>query len=247
MKIVKKKNDKYQIELEDGTKIETYSDVILNNNILYKKELNNNELNKIEKETNYYNSYNKVLKFTLKKIRSIKETKEYIIKQNINDGEKIINELKQINMLNDEMFSKSFVNDHFYLTKEGPLKIYSELLKHDIKEQTINESLNIISQDQIKEKVTKYITKKISSNTKYSNKILREKILNELICLGYNKELIVTTFNNYKNDDIDIVKKEYDKLYKKYSKKYTGYELKYHIKQAMYQKGLDIEKIQELD
>lgn len=245
MKITKKKNDKYSIELEDGTKFETYSDVILNNNLLYKKDLDNKTLSKISRENEYYDNYNKVLKFVLKKVRSVKETNEYIAKQNIECGNKIVEDLKQINLLNDSIFAKSFVNDHFYLTKEGPYKIYDELLKHEIDEAIIKSSLEIITEEQIKEKVTKYIEKKVLANNKFSNKILKGKVLNELYNLGYDKELILNILNNYNIDDSNIVKKEYDKLYKKYSKKYKDNELYYKIKQALYQKGLNIDKIKE--
>lgn len=247
MKITKKRNDKYTIELNDGTKFETYSEVILKNNLLYKKELDNKLLSKISKENEYYDSYDKVLKFVLKKVRSIKETNEYIIKQNLIYGEKIIKDLKERKLLNDEMFAKSFVNDRFYLSKDGPYKIYNELIKYDIDETIIKKCLDKITEEEIKEKITKYIAKKISNNSKYSNRILKEKVLNELYNLGYEKDLILRIFDNYKIDDTNIVKKEYDKLYNKYSKKYNDKELYYKIKQAMYQKGLNIDKIKESD
>ena len=44
----------------------------------------------------------------------------------------------------------------------------------------------------------------------------------------------------FDNND-DIAKKEYDKLYRKYSRKYSGKELEYKIKEKLYQKGLNYE------
>ena len=43
-------------------------------------------------------------------------------------------------------------------------------------------------------------------------------------------------------NDSNIAKKEYDKLYKKYSRKYSGDELKYKIREKMYLKGLVYEE-----
>ena len=57
MKVKKLKNGKFTIETKDN-KVVTYEDVILKNNILYKNELNDNDLKKIEQDNLYYNIYN---------------------------------------------------------------------------------------------------------------------------------------------------------------------------------------------
>ena len=50
--------------------------------------------------------------------------------------------------------------------------------------------------------------------------------------------------SNYQfGNDIELAKKEYDKLYKKLSRKYSGEELKYKIKEKLYQKGLKYEEV----
>ena len=79
-KIQKLKNNKYKIKLDSGDIINTYDDVILNNSLLFNKEIDLELLNKINNETLYYDCYNKTLKFIDKKLRSEKEVKEYLKK-----------------------------------------------------------------------------------------------------------------------------------------------------------------------
>ena len=73
---IKKQNNKYKIKLEDNITIETYDEVIIKNNILYKKEIDEELKNKIEEENKYYETYNEIVKLINKKLRSEKEIKK---------------------------------------------------------------------------------------------------------------------------------------------------------------------------
>ena len=60
---------------------------------------------------------------------------------------------------------------------------------------------------------------------------------------GYEYSVICKLIDNYDfSNDVDLSKKEYEKLYKKYSSKYKGLELENIIKKKMYMKGLSYEK-----
>lgn len=57
----------------------------------------------------------------------------------------------------------------------------------------------------------KYISKKINTNHNSSIKMLKMKIINDLVNLGYDKEDILPIINKYEIDDREIYKKEYEK------------------------------------
>ena len=92
--IKKLKSGKYKIQLDD-TKITTYDDVIINNNLLYKKNIDNKLLENINIETSYYDIYNKVIKYISIKLRSKKEILEYLNKNKVEETDinKIIKDL----------------------------------------------------------------------------------------------------------------------------------------------------------
>ena len=96
-KIQKLKNNKYNLII-DGEKIITYDNVILDNNLLYKKVIDKDLYNKIIEDTNFYDVYNVVVKYIMKKRRSEKEIKEYLKKYNLESNKKdiIISKLKSI-------------------------------------------------------------------------------------------------------------------------------------------------------
>ena len=60
--IKKLKSGKYKIDLENGTSISLYDEVILKYNLLYHKEIDLSLLNELDQDNLFYTLYNKVLK-----------------------------------------------------------------------------------------------------------------------------------------------------------------------------------------
>lgn len=243
-KIEKLKNNKYKLII-DGENINTFDHVILDNNLLYKKQIDEELYNKIIEDTNFYNVYNVVVKYILKKRRSEKEINEYLKKYNLENNKRdiIISKLKSINLIDDIGFCKAYINDNVYLSKKGINKIKNELLNHNIPLNVIEQELNNIDDDMFEEKLNKLIIKKINANHKYSNAFLKQKILNEMMNLGYKKEEILKIINNNINTDNNILEKEFEKTYIKLSKKYNDLELYKNIKTKLLYKGFNIDDI----
>lgn len=244
---IKKQNNKYKIKLENEV-IETYDEIIIKNNILYKKEIDDNLKKIIEEENKYYETYNEIVKFINKKIRSEKEIKDIMNKKQIDDAnqEKITKKLKELNLINDNIYAKAFIHDRIQFSNDGINKIKKELINNEIDETIIDEELDKIDKEELKEKLKKLINKKLNTNTKYSTKLIKQKILNNLINLGYNREDINEILDKKAMNNNEILKKEYEKLFNKYNKKYEEEKLKYIIKQKLYQKGFQIEEINEI-
>lgn len=246
-KIDKLKNNKYKLTIDDEILI-TFDNVILDNNLLYKKEIDKELYEKIIKDTEYYNIYNKTIKYILKKRRSEKEIRGYLLKLNLDNENinKIVLKLKNINLINDIEYCKAFINDKVYLSKNGINKIKGELLEQDIPIEIIEQQLNSIDVDIFNNRLEKMIIKRINSNKKYSNYQLKQKIINEMINLGYNKEVILSIVDNNIASDLNIIEKEFDKTYNKLIKKYEEKEIFIKIKQKLLYKGFNIDDINNL-
>lgn len=251
MKIMKiqKKNNKYKIILEDNNIIETYDEVIIKENILYKKEITVELKDKIEKENKNYEIYNNILKYIKTKLRSEYEIREYIKKNEIDKitEENLINKLKDSKLIDDKTYTYAYIHDRMKFSNDGPYKIKKELLKNKIEENIIVEELNKIDKEEIYEKLKKQILKKLSANTKYSNNMIKQKLINYFVLQGYEKQMIIEILENNLISNTNILKKEYDKLYNKYKNKYDEYELKRVIKQKLYQKGFSIDEINNIN
>ena len=246
-KIVKMKDNKYKIYINNEY-IVTYDNVILENDLLYKKNIDTKLYKKILIDTNYYNIYNNIVKLILKRKRSEKEVKLYLKKYEIEENtmQKIINKLKEIKLIDDVEFCKSYINDKLYLSKSGINKIKNELLDHNIELNIIEEKLNNVDISVLDNRLEKLVIKKINNNKKYSNYLLKQKILNEMINLGYEKNKILQVLEANLTNDISVLNKEFEKNYTKLEKKYNGVELITKLKQKLLQKGFNIDDINKL-
>lgn len=247
-KIKKISSTKYKIDFEDAESIITYDNVILENNILLKKEIDSDTYIRINNQNSYYEIYNKAVKYIVTKLRSEKEIREYLKKYT--EETELINknviQLKQEGLLNDERYIKAFVEDKVNLTTWGPYKIERELEKLDMNPDLVKETITKYDSKIFEEKIQKIVSKKEKMNKKDSIYILRQKLERDLFDLGYSKEMIKEHISSISIDETEIIKKEIEKLYRKLSIKYSNQNLYYQLKQKLLQKGFSLDSINEV-
>lgn len=199
IKYKKENNGKYKLLLEDGSTIDTYEDVILKNNLLYKKDIDDSLYDIIMNDNVYEEAYSKSINYIGIRLRSINEMKVYLKSKKYSEEviNIIIERLIKNNLLNDTIFTQAFINDKLNFTTMGPYKIELELKKHNIDNNIISKCISTIDEDIIYEKINKLITKFIKSNKKYKGFMLKNKIYTNLINLGYSSSMILEVLNNY--------------------------------------------------
>lgn len=240
IKSIKKKGSEYLIILDNET-LKVNEEVLINNNILYSKKLSNKDIKKIKEETVYYENYSMALKMINRKMRSEKEIRKSLKDISKEEIDKIIDKLKEINLLNNEVYAESYVNDKINLSLDGPYKIKKELELNDIESEYIEKALEKFTQDLIDEKLEKLINKKLKTN-KDTEYIFKQKTALYLLNLGYSKEDINSHLENIKIDNSNL-EKEMEKIYNKLKTKYEGYTLKNKLKQKLYLKGFNNDEI----
>lgn len=192
---------KYRLYLSNGEVIDTYDNVILKNELLLKKTLDENTYHQIFKDSELEEVYNMAYKYISIRIRSIKEINDYLKRKKINEDiiNQVIDRLIQEKLLNDETFTQAFIKDKLKFTTMGEYKIINELKQHQIPNDIIEKYSYLMNEDILTEKIIKLVEKQIKNNRKYDNKTLRNKIYNSLMNLGYSSNLIVPVLNQYFN------------------------------------------------
>lgn len=247
--IKKQKNGKYKITFESGEILITYDDVILNNGLLFHKDIDSLLFNKLNEETKYYDIYDKTIKYIEKKLRSRKEIELFLDKNEVgvNDKKKIIAKLESINLINDKLFANAYFQDRINLSSDGPYKIINELKKNNISDDIILLVEEKIDDDVIYEKLNKLVLKKIRSNHNKSNYMLKQKIIIDMINLGYEKGMIIDIIDKNIDNSNTVIQNEYKKLFNKLSKKYYDEELDRMIKNKLIQKGFSSDEINKIE
>ena len=134
-KYKKIKEDLYRVLLDNGEIIDIYEDVILANNLLYKSEIDQSLLDKINIENNYQLAYNISVKYIMVRLRSINEIKVYLTKKGYSKDviDKVIEKLIKNKLLDDEVFTKAYINDKLNFTNVGKYKLINKYLKSNKK------------------------------------------------------------------------------------------------------------------
>jgi regulatory protein len=240
IKFTKKKDGMYSLLLEDNDIILVHEDLILKYGLLLNKTISDELREQIEEENLNYTAKTVALKYITIRFRSEKEMREHLSKKGVNKDiiDIVIDSLKKEGYIDDKRFASMFINDKINLSMDGPDKVRNELVSLGISEDIINDNIDVFTKKIEVEKINKIADKLIKSNHNKSNFELKNKIINYLSNNGYSKGLSIEIVNSKDlDDDKDLARKEYDKLYKKLSRKYSGTELELKIKQKMYQKG----------
>lgn len=237
IKYKKLRNGKYQIITTTCT-FELYEEVILKYNLLLSKKIDDKD--SILKYNKRWDIYYTALKYLKSRTHSKKEVCDYLKKKEYPSEfiEEAILKLESQGYINDLVYARSFFNNKIITTSHGPLIIKKELQDKGVALEIICEVLDDYSDDIQKDKINKRINRIITSSRGKSNKAIMLKIRNDLYKEGFSQNLINAQLQNVQlEDDSDVYKRQYEKLYKKYSRKYSGYELECKIKQSLYQKG----------
>ena len=242
IKFKKLNSGRYKLTLDNNESFIIYEDLILKYDLLITKKIDKILLDKIEEENLLYNAYYYAINSLNSRFKSKYDMEKLLKNKYEIDISFVIDKLISQGYLNDRSYTKSRINENIITTNWGPRKISSDLIKHGISKDIIDDEIVIFTKDMELERIDKIVDKLLKSNKRLGGYVLRSKIFNDLMNLGYTKDYINEILNDKKYNNEDIIKKEYDKLYKKYSKKYEGSELDYKIKQVMYQKGLYYEE-----
>ena len=245
LKFKKKPNGKYSVYLDDGREFVYYEEVILQYELLLKKEVDEKDLLTIHQTNLEYDVYYVALNSIKSRFKSIYELREFLRKKEYPEEmiDHAIDKLIEQRYLDDRLFAKSYINTQMITTSHGPLRIKNDLYNKKVSSSIIEEEIALFDEESQIEKMKKIIERLIRSNRTRGGLVLKQKIINDLKTQGYEYDLISRIISSYSfPQDKDLAKKEYDKLYKKYSSKYEGYELANKIREKMFQKGLTYEE-----
>lgn len=244
-KFKKLKNNIYELELDNGSLVKLYDDVIVKYSLLINKKIDSKLLDEITKYNTSLDAYYLSLKYISKKLRCEKEIEKYLTKLEFNKDviDKTISKLNKDGYLKHDIYIKSYINDIYNFNNYGPDKIIFNLRELGF---NLNEIEPYLEDKDFRSKAIKIIDKKVKANHKLSNYMLKQHISNYLINLGYPKDIFYDYLDNIKINNKDILVKEASNYIKKYSKKYQNKELLYFVKDKLYKKGYNSDEIDEV-
>lgn len=193
------KKNIYNVYLSNGEVLELNGKVITDNELLIKKEIDNELYDKLKRDNTICMLVDTSVKYIDRRLRSIKELKDYLKnkEEDTTITEEVIDKLIDNKYLDDDRFTKAFIKDKLNFTNWGDYKIKNELKRLGVNEEIIYNNMINIDDNIYYERIDKIINKDISTNKKYNGIKLKNKTYNHLLTLGYSKEKVISIINNY--------------------------------------------------
>lgn len=154
------------------------------------KSLEDAEIKKLKKASNFGKLYQRTLEWALSRPRSIRETRDYLKKKQFDkkdygitdeDIEKVLQILIQKKYLDDQRFAEYYIENRFQKKGISKKRLKIELLKKGIDTGMVEETLAQSDRDEVEE-IKKIIFKK---RARYDD----EKLLGYLVRQGFDYEL----------------------------------------------------------
>ncbi|MDR0575408.1 MAG: RecX family transcriptional regulator [Tannerella sp.] len=147
---------------------------------------------------------NALAKYCSQAERCLDDAQKKIRAENLSeDAEKrITNKLLQEKFIDEERFSRSFVNDKFKFNRWGRIKIIYELKKRNIKPEVSDKAIETIDEDEYLSVLTGLLRNKKRTTKGRSSQDVFQKLCRFASSRGFELPLIINILNNIlKNTD----------------------------------------------
>ncbi len=248
----KKDLERYNIFLDEKYAYSVHESVLVKFGLTKGMSLEDWSIDEMVYEDEIRKAFNRALHYLGFRMRSEYEVKKKLLE--LGYGEAIILEalvkLKSLGFLNDETYSEALLQTRKSSSSKGPKAIQQEMQKKGIGKELQIKVLESYSEDEQIKIATKLAEKTANSNRSVAPAQLKQKIQNALLRKGYSFDLInqaLATINFDREEDewTAIADSIGEKAWRRYSSKFSGRDLNDKVKQAMYQKGIPFERIDQ--
>lgn len=250
-KIAKQQNNssRYNIFINDQYSFSVDEDVLVKFRLKKGMELDEFIFSEIQYEDEIRKAYHMAIKYLTKRMRSEKEVREFLLEKEIKEPiiQEAIHKLYEYKFLDDEEYGRAYVRTKMNTTDKGPELIKMELGQKGLSVEHIEKALLEYPEEKQLENGRKLAEKYMKKRTKESNRLMMQKIEQQLLRKGYPSQIIpiiLEEAKENKRDETEALNYQGEKLLRKYGK-LNGHEKKMKIKRALFQKGFSLEQIDE--
>ena len=197
-------------------------------------------------------AFNRALHFLGFRMRSEYEVKQKLLEAEFTEAviQEVIIKLKKSGFLDDEQFSEALLRSQKNSSEKGPNAIKQEMNKKGIDPSIQEAVLDEYDPEEQLQTATRLAEKAARKHTTIPPAQLKQRIQSALQRKGFSFDIIKEAigsveFEPDEDEWASIVETTGEKAWRRISNKYTGYQRKQRVKQAMYQKGIPIDRINE--
>lgn len=243
--IRKEKGAFYQVKFEDKRELRVSEDLLVRYRLLKGTEIDEKTFEEIKKSAGYDIGLQLAMNYISYQLRTEQEMRIYLKDKEItsDDSKKIIQRLKELQLIDDIDYGKSYVRTQLRLSDKGPQALMQQLRKKGLKDEVIQEVIVLYTPENQFEIGVRTATKMLNTIRGKSHRETLQKLRMKLMQKGFSSDIISMVMEEIPNekdedDEWDALQKEGAKLIRRHRTD------KQKIKQKLYQKGFDFDLIQ---
>ncbi|MGO0881999.1 recombination regulator RecX [Clostridioides difficile] len=202
----KRNDDRVNIYVDDKFFIAIFKELVYTFNLKKGNEVNEEELKAILDDEMYIKAKNKALNILSRADQSEKKMKEKLSSDFEEDTiDRVIDFLKNYNLVNDNILAQKIVNTNVNLNKCGKNRIKQNLYNKGIERSAIDEAVSELDKDTEFENAMYLAKKRYERVKKEDKKKIYQKISQHLSYKGFDYDIIKRVLNKLLNfDESDI-------------------------------------------
>lgn len=246
-----KEKNLFKVTFSNHETLLVSEDQLVRHRLLKGQEISEAELQELKDSSRFDLGLQESYRYISYQLRSEKEVDQFLKEHELplKDRKKVIERLKELNLVNDKIYAESYVRTQMRLSGKGPGAIRQQLLKKGIKGGTAEDALALYEE---KEQLAVALHTGEKALRRIHGKSFKEtgqKLRQSLMQKGFGPEeinqvlaeLLVEKDQEAENAALE---KEADKLWRRHQSK-PREKRNQKIKQSLYQKGFDLMAIQQ--
>ena len=246
-----KTKDDYAMVFLDDEKIMISVDAYFKYAVASLKGLDEQLYVQLKEDEKRLKAYRGCLRRLAEKDRTVKQIRDYLYRYELDKKEcsDIISRLQDYGLLDDEKYCQSRITyyENALLSKK---QIRQKLKKEGISDELIDRYLD--KEQNEDEKCLQLAQKYLKTTRNKSVNAAKQYIISRLMSAGFaydSAKYAVESLSIENENELELLRKEYQKTKKKYERKYEDYELSQKIYASLLSKGFcsdDIKKVLEV-
>lgn len=250
IQLQQKKKERYNIFIDDTYRFSADEEIVASYHLLKGREITEAEIAEIEEADQVRFGFNKALYFLAHRVRSEKEVRVFLKKQEIESDhiESILKRLVTEKYVDDEDFATLYVRTQIKTTLKGPRTIERELIEKGMTREINERVLRLFTENDQFENGMKAAEKIMRRSKKMSKRNMEQKMITDLIQKGYEtdiakqiSEMVLADLNV--EEESAILAEQAEKAIRKNSR-FDNKKAKQKVIQTLMQKGFSYDSIQ---
>lgn len=245
------KNNFYTLSFEEGEKVKVSEDLLVQYRLLKGEEVSQELFEKLKASAGFDIGLQMAYNYVSYQLRSEVEMLQYLKKKEVasHDRKKVVERLKELNLIDDLIFAESYVRTQMRLGDKGPFHLSQQLKKKGIPEEFILKALDLYTEENQNDVALRTAKKSWKQNSNRSHREGLNRVRSHLMQKGFGSEVIQFALNELPQEkdeetEWDNLVKEGQKALRRHQR--LDYRLRVQkIKNQLYQKGFGMDQIQQ--